>query len=580
VNREVDEAIAQRRAFEVTYRLRTASGARKWVWERGRGVFSPTGDLVALEGFIADISERKTTEEALQQSEERYRLALQATQEVMYDWDIPADTIIWNPNVRKVLGYTNDEMGTTVEARAGFLHPDDVDRVGADLDAALAGAEAFTSEYRFRKKDGDYAVLLDRGLIIRDDHGGATRMVGAMTDLTERKRLEDQLRQAQKIEAVGRLAGGIAHDFNNLLTAVLGSTELLQRRLASDDQAQHELAAIHRAALRAADFTKGLLAFARRQLLDPVNLDFNAFVTDALPMLRHLIPENIRIEFSPSDQLETVRADRGQLTQILMNLCVNARDAMPNGGTITVTTANVTMDEAFVASHLGSRLGRYVRMSVSDTGIGIDPKDLARIFEPFFTTKELGKGTGLGLSTVYGIVKQHDGYISVETEPTSGSRFSVYLPVTSVRGDPAPLPPEAAARGGSDSILVVEDEPEVRQILVEALSGLGYRVREAGDGAQALEMLKRGARFDLVLTDVVMPRMGGMELYDAARASWPQLRFLFSSGYTEDAVHVGFIKKEGVFFLSKPYGIDALARKVREVLESPLMPAKLPSADS
>jgi PAS domain S-box-containing protein len=569
VNRAVDEAVVQRRAFELTYRIRTATGETKWVWERGRGVFSPVGDLVALEGFIADISERKAAEEALQQSEERYRLALQATQEIMYDWDIVANTIIWNPNVRKVLRFTAEEMGSTVEAWAEFIHPDDADRVEAELDAAVTGAEVFTSEYRFRRKKGDYAVLLDRGLIIRDHQGRAIRMVGAMTDLTERKRLEDQLRQAQKIEAVGRLAGGIAHDFNNLLTAVLGSTELLQRRLGKDNQAQHELSTIHRAALRAADFTKGLLAFARRQVLEPVNLDLNVFISDALPMLRHLIPENIRIEFQPSTGLETVRVDRGQLTQILMNLCVNARDAMPSGGAITVATGKVTMDAAFVTTHTGAREGRYVCLAVADTGVGIDSKDMTKIFEPFFTTKETGKGTGLGLSTVYGIVKQHDGFIYADSEPGSGSRFNVYLPVPSIGGEPSVQPPEAAVRGGDELILVVEDEPEVRQILVEALSGLGYQVRQAADGVEALEMLQRGLRADLVLTDVVMPRMGGMELCEAARAKVPDLKFLFSSGYTEDSIHVGFIKKEGVFFLAKPYGIDTLARKVREVLDSP-----------
>ncbi|MGD1149337.1 MAG: PAS domain-containing protein [Thermoanaerobaculaceae bacterium] len=569
VNRKVDEAFAQRRAFELTYRILTATGETKWVWERGRGVFSPAGDLVALEGFIADISERKAAEEALRRSEERYRLALQATQEIMYDWDVPADTIIWNPNVRKVLGYTAEEMGGTFEAWAGFIHPADADRVRAELAAAVAGGEAFTSEYRFLRKKGDYAVLLDRGLIIRDLEGRATRMVGAMTDLTDRKRLEDQLRQAQKIEAVGKLAGGIAHDFNNLLTAVRGATELLQRRLGSDQQAQQELATIHGAALRAAEFTKGLLAFARRQVLEPVNLDLNVFISDALPMLRHLIPENIRIEFQPFAGLETIRVDRGQLTQILMNLCVNARDAMPSGGTISVSTANVPMDQAFVATHAGAREGRYACLAVADTGVGIDREDLAKIFEPFFTTKDTGKGTGLGLSTVYGIVKQHDGFVYADSGPGSGSTFRVYLPVTSVEGGPSVQPPEAAVRGGDEMILVVEDETEVRTILVDALRGFGYRVHEAGDGSEGLEMLQRGLRPDLVLTDMVMPRMGGMDLCIAARATQPTLKFLFSSGYTEDSVHVGFIKKKGVFFLAKPYGIDTLGRKVREVLESP-----------
>ncbi len=569
VNGAVDDAIAHRRPFEVTYRMRMARGGRKWVWERGRGVFSPAGDLVALEGFISDISERKAAEEALTRSEERYRLAVQATQEIMYDWDVVADAIVWNQNVRKVLGCAPEAMGTTVAAWASLIHPDDSARVADDLASALTAAEAFSAEYRLRRDHGEWAVVLDRGLIIRDKDGRAIRMVGAITDLTDRKRLEEQLRQALKIEAVGRLAGGIAHDFNNLLTAMMGSTELLQRRLTDNDEAQRDLATIHRAAVQAAEFTKGLLAFARRQVLEPVNLDLKAFFVDALPMLRHLIPENIRIEFLPSDAPAVVCADHGQLTQIVMNLCVNARDAMPAGGTITVSTTSAVMDDAFVAAHLGARLGRYVLMTVEDTGVGIEPSVMAKIFEPFFTTKGSGRGTGLGLSTVYGIVKQHGGYIWAESEPGAGARFSVYLPVPPAGSVVAAKRPQAPVRGGNETVLVVEDEDEVREILVQALRRLGYAVHEAADGAEALAALNGGVAADLVLTDVVMPRMGGLELYEAARALRPELRFLFSSGYTEDTVHVGFIKKEGVFFLAKPYGIDTLARKVREVLESP-----------
>ncbi len=329
VRRTVEDAIAQRRSFELTYRIRTATGDQKWVWERGSGVFSPAGELLALEGFIADISERTKAEEALRQSEERYRLALQATQEIMYDWEVANNAVFWNPNLTNVLGYTPEEMGPTLEGWLGRLHPDDAPRVRRELAAAVAHGEVFSSEYRIRRKTGEFAILLDRGLILRGPDGEAVRMVGAITDVTSSKQLQDQLRQVQKIEAVGQLAGGIAHDFNNLLTALLGSTELLQRRLADDHPAQQELATIQRTARRAADFTQGLLAFARRQVLEPLNLDLNGFTSDALPMLRRLIPENIRITFRAGGGLNTVRADHGQLTQILVNLCVNARDAMP-----------------------------------------------------------------------------------------------------------------------------------------------------------------------------------------------------------------------------------------------------------
>jgi PAS domain S-box-containing protein len=568
VRNAVNEALTSRRAFEFTYRIRTANGSQKWVWERGSGVFVPEGPLLALEGFIADISERRRAEEALRQSEERYRLALQATQEIMYDWDVPNDALFWNPNLTSVLGYQPAEMAS-LEAVLTHVHHEDAARVRRELAAAVASGEVFSTEYRLRRRSGEFAVLLNRGLIIRAGDGSAVRMVGAISDLTASKQLQDQLRQAQKIEAVGRLAGGIAHDFNNLLTALLGSTELLQRRLSGDHLAQQELSTIHRTARRAADFTQGLLAFARRQVLEPVNLDLNGFVSESLPMLRRMIPENIRIDFRAHDGLPAVRADRGQLTQILMNLCANARDAMPGGGTLTVSTSAIAADAAFLETHPGSRPGRYVELVVADDGAGIPPQDLDHIFEPFFTTKERGKGSGLGLSTVYGIVKQHGGYIYAASAAGSGSAFSVYLPAATGPGETVELAAEGTTRGGCETVLVVEDEPEVRQILMQALSGYGYRVFEAGDGVDALSLLRsKDGNIELVLTDVVMPRMGGMELFQAARAISPSIRFLFSSGYTEDSVHVGFVKKEGIFFLAKPYGIDTLARKVREVLDS------------
>jgi len=467
------------------------------------------------------------------------------------------------------LGYTPDEMGRSLEGFHARLHPDDAARVRREVAAAVAHGEVLSTEYRIRRKTGEFATMLDRGLILRGLDGSAVRMVGAITDLTASKQLQDQLRQVQKIEAVGRLAGGIAHDFNNLLTALLGSAELLQRRLADDHLAQQELATIQRTARRAADFTQGLLAFARRQVLEPVYLDLNAFISEALPMLRRLIPENIRMDVRAGGGLDTVRADRGQMTQILMNLCVNARDAMPAGGTITICTENITIDKAFIVDHQGAKPGRYVSLAVNDTGTGIGPDDVVHIFEPFFTTKDRGKGTGLGLSTVYGIVKQHGGFIYADSAPGKGSTFSVYLPAAAQRGELHEGPIAHAARGGPETILVVEDEAEVRQILVQALSGFGYRVYEAADGLDALSLLRSAdGGIDMVLTDVVMPRMGGMELCQAARAITPGLRFLFSSGYTEDTVHVGFVKKEGIFFLAKPYGIDTLARTVREVLDS------------
>jgi PAS domain S-box-containing protein len=568
LHREVDEALAGERPYEFTYRIVTADGQIKWVWERGRGVFGPAGELLALEGFIADVTAAREATEALRQSEERYRLALQATQEIMYDWDMVAGTLVWNQAVTRVLGWDLDEFGDTLDAWSGFIHPEDLERVGADLDAAIASGEVFTSEYRFRRKSGDWALVLDRGLILHDETGKAVRMVGAMSDLTARRALELQLQQAQRMEAVGQLAGGIAHDFNNLLTAILGSTELAQQLLPPDHLALDELATIHRTVERAAELTRGLLAYARRQVLSNVELDLNEVIRQAIPLLRRMIPENIDIRFTPDPDIGTVRGDRGQLTQILVNLCVNARDAMPEGGAIRVRTANVSPATASKVSGPGGSGGRQVRLTVADTGRGIAKQDLPHVFEPFFTTKEVGQGTGLGLAVVYGVVAQHNGTIDVETAVGRGTTFWIHLPVVPGSGVRAPSQPEHPASGGPETILVVEDEPEVRATLVQILTGLGYRVLQAPDGVDALAVLEgASARVDLVITDVVMPRMGGKELFAAvSRRSEPPL-FLFSSGYAEALVNQQLGAQGDLAFLSKPYGIQDLARKVREVLD-------------
>jgi len=527
---------------------------------------------------VAQAIARKRAEQALRASEERYRLALQATQEITYDWDITAQTIFWNPNLERVLGLTAEEMGTTPAEWAEHLHEEDRRRVGEQFVAALNSGEVFSSEYRFRLKSGDYATVLNRGLVMRGAGGQAIRMVGAVTDLTARKQLEEQLRQALKMEAVGKLAGGIAHDFNNLLTALLGSTELLQRRFACDHEAQQELATIQRTATRAAELTRALLAFARRQVLEPIKADLNELVRENLPMLRRVIPEHVRVDFHPSLEPGVVRVDRGQLSQILLNLCVNARDAMPEGGVLTIRTESIRVGAGQPTVRVGAVPGRYVRLAISDTGRGMDAHTLARVFEPFFTTKGPGQGTGLGLSTVYGIVKQHTGMVYASSEPGMGATFEVLLPLVEGEPKPAPITAVSVVVGGHEKVLVVEDEVEVRKVMVEVLNGLGYRVLDAPDGEDALSVLRQEqGKVDLVITDVVMPRMGGMALRDAARASWPQLPFLFSSGYTEASEHLDLVRQQGGHFLAKPYGIDALARKVREVLDRrPPLGAKVP----
>jgi two-component system cell cycle sensor histidine kinase/response regulator CckA len=539
-------------------------GPGRWVEVR-RQVMEWEGTLGEV-AFIDDITDRRRADEALRASEERYELAMKASQEVMYDWDVAGDTIIWNQNTLPALGYRPDEMAATLAGWEELVESADRSAMRDRLHRALAGEGTFTGEYRLRRRDGTLAWVLDRGVVVQDAAGRAVRVVGAMTDLTERKRLEDQLRLAQKIEAVGKLGGGIAHDFNNLLTAILGSCEILQRRNGLDEPGREELGIIHRATVRAGELTRGLLALASRQLLEPLDLDLNELIRSDLPIIRRLIPENIAVEQVVGVDAVTVHADPGQLEQVLLNLCVNARDAMPAGGVITVKTERAVADAAEVAGQTWVRPGPHVVMSVSDDGVGMTPETMSHIFEPFYTTKEPGRGTGLGLATVYGIVKQHGGMVQVESAPGAGTTFRVSLPIVERAATELREPAIVAPVGGDESILVVEDEPEVRRVLVQVLTGLGYRVTEARDGVEALERLE-SSPVDLIITDVVMPRMGGRELRERVRMANHTTLFLFSSGYSEGLAPDSTIEDDRVSFIGKPYGIDALARKVRDLLD-------------
>ncbi len=384
----------------------------------------------------------------------------------------------------------------------------------------------------------------------------------------ERKRAEDRFRQSQRIEALGRLAGGVAHDFNNLLMAIMGSAELLQQRCTGQADAQAELATILRSTSRAADLARGLLAFARRQVLEPADLDLNQVIEQMVPILRRVIPENIEVVVRQGAGQATVRADRGQIDQILMNLAVNCRDAMPSGGRLGIETAHVEIGDEYVASHPWAVAGPHVLLAVTDTGVGMDRETLTHIFEPFFTTKEPGRGTGLGLSTVYGIVKQHGGMIDAESEPGRGSSFKIFLPQVSRTPADQPRSAPGPIRGGTETILVVEDEAEVRHILVQVLSGLGYRVFEAEDGVAAFARLEEAStEIDLVVSDVVMPRLGGKELWEKSNSLPRTPLFLFSSGYGDGLVDSELVRGTRTAFIAKPYGIEELARRVRELLD-------------
>jgi nitrogen-specific signal transduction histidine kinase/CheY-like chemotaxis protein len=391
-------------------------------------------------------------------------------------------------------------------------------------------------------------------------------------DITQRRQLEEQLRQAQKIEAVGRLAGGVAHDFNNLLNVIIGYGQMVFRRL-PDGPEREKTKAILQAADRAAGLTRQLLAFSRKQVLEPKVLDLNAVVGGMDEMLRRLIGEDIELHTQLAPDLGRTKADPGQIEQVLMNLVVNARDAMPRGGRLTLETANAEMDETYIRDHLGARPGRYVMLAVCDNGLGMDPETQKHIFEPFFTTKEKGKGTGLGLATVYGIVKQSEGYIWVESAPGEGTTVKVYLPW--VEAEPAaeelrrPAVPEELPRA-TETVLLVEDEDMVRRMTREVLEGAGYRVLEASSGFEALRVSAgHNGSLDLLLTDVVMPGMSGRELSERLAPVRPAMKVLYMSGHTDDAIFHHGVTQAGTGFLQKPFTPDALERRVRELLGNP-----------
>jgi PAS domain S-box-containing protein len=516
--------------------------------------------------YLRDITERKRAEETVSASEARYKLLFDENPHPMWVYDIETLAFLAvNAAAVAHYGYSTDEFlsMTMREIRPPEDIPMLLEAVGALTPEATARVVR-----RHRKKDG---TLIDvesssRGIVI----GGRSARLVLAVDITERKQLEDQLRQSQKMEAVGRLAGGIAHDFNNLLTAIIGYADLLLSRSGLEKKARNNIEEIRAAGDRAASLTRQLLAFSRKQMLQPRVLDLNAVVSNIQKMLHRLIGEDIELVTFAGSELGLVRADPGQIEQIILNLVVNARDAMPEGGKLTIETANVDLDETYAHSHSEVTPGAYVLLALSDTGAGMDSETCSHAFEPFFTTKELGRGTGLGLSTVYGIVKQSGGHVWVYSETGKGTTFKVYLPRVYEVAQTAEIDDSPAkSLEGSETILLVEDDDGVRTLATTVLERFGYRVLAAATGVEALEVSRLYNRaIELLVTDVVMPEMGGKEMASRLRQTRPDMGVLYCSGYTENAiVHHGVIDDE-VAFLQKPFSPDGLARKVRDVLDA------------
>jgi PAS domain S-box-containing protein len=522
--------------------------------------------------------ERKKAEEALRGSEERYRIITDQTGQLVYDYDVTSGAIDWSGAIEAVTGYSLKEFQKVDNNRwKEMIHPEDKKETLEFFDAAEGTSQNYRVEYRFRTKKGEYRNIQEEGVFLRNEDGKICRLLGIMKDVTERKRAEkalrdseEQLRQSQKMEAVGRLAGGIAHDLNNLLTGVTGYSDLLSARIDEQDPLHKYILEIQKATHRATTLIRQLLAFSRKQMLQPKVLNLNETVKDIEKMLRRIIGEDIELNTVLDPKLEYVKADPGQMEQVIMNLAVNARDAMPQGGRLTIETTNVDLDETYARLHADSQPGRYVMLAMSDTGDGMDEEIRSHIFEPFFTTKEVGKGTGLGLSTVYGIVKQSDGNIWVYSEPGKGTTFKVYLPQVKKDGKPSkPGPTTTDLQQGSETILVVEDEDIVRQLVQEILQQCGYAVLVARNGEEALSISKRRKEpIHLMVTDVVMPQMNGRELAKRITQLRSGIRVLYISGYSDDFVAHRQALDSRTAFLQKPFTSEALARKVRQVLDA------------
>jgi two-component system cell cycle sensor histidine kinase/response regulator CckA len=502
----------------------------------------------------------------LRRSEQEYRALFRNINDAIVIFEPNSEIILEvNPKACEIYGFTREELiGMSLKRLT-----EDVPQGERQIAELLRWGSYRNFETVHFSKDGSRLQLLANSSVI--NYRGKPAVLSIHRDITERKQLQEQLLQAQKMDAVGQLAGGVAHDFNNLLLVISSYAELLADSLPQDDKLRRDAEEILKAARRAAALTRQLLAFSRKQVLSPRVLDLNAVLGETEHILPRLIGEHIEVKLVPGASLWNVHADPMQIEQVVLNLAVNARDAMPQGGVLTLETSNVHLEEDYVRHHAGIAPGDYVLLAVSDTGAGIPPDVLPHIFEPFFTTKEPGKGTGLGLPTVYGIVQQSGGFIWVYSEPGEGTVFKIYLPrcQRAVEETVAPPAPAEPLRG-SETILLVEDEEAVREAASEFLSLQGYTVLQARNGSEALEIARRFAdAIQLVITDVVMPGMGGRELADRLRQSRPTTRVLFVSGYTEGAVQQRGVEPDGGF-LPKPFSLSVLGRKVRELIESPV----------
>jgi len=517
-----------------------------------------------------DVTQRKRAELDLQINEERFQLVTKAAGSAIWDWDVASGRQWWSKGLEATFGHQGEQFGSGPAIWRAHIHPEDIERIDAAFENLVSGEDhVLRDQYRFQRADGSWASVEHHAFGIRDAEGKVCRVLGSMTDVTEKTLLEERLRQAQKMESVGQLTGGIAHDFNNLLTIILGASEMLDEELRDLPQIQGLAKMAMEAAERGAELTRRLLVFSRKQPLETKVIDAARAIQAIEVLLRRTFPENIDIEIVRAGGLWKIETDPAQLEAAVLNLSVNARDAMPEGGSLTIEVANAVLDRNYVNTEPDIEAGQYVVIMVTDTGQGMTPEVMSRVFEPFFTTKETGKGTGLGLSMVFGFIKQSGGHVRVYSEPGEGTSFKLYFPRS--RAAQTGSVTDRAVRkvsGGTETILVVEDDAALREHVRVQLQGLGYTVLHASTAAEAVEIMNQPHHIDLLFTDVVMPGgMGGRDLASLACSLRPSLRVLFTSGYTENSfAHTGRLY-QGAKLLGKPYRREQLFAKIREALE-------------
>ncbi|MBI3393021.1 MAG: PAS domain S-box protein [Nitrospirae bacterium] len=544
---------------------------------RGRDLETASSPIRADGAYIGtalvfrDVTERKRAEAALRESEARLAQAQRIARVGSWEHDFKGGVLHWSDEVCRILGLEPRKTEAAFDDFLDRVHPDDLGEVRKGIERALAGGGSLDVDHRIVLPDGSVRVVHAQAEVTFDEAGRPIRMLGAVQDITEQRQLEEQFRQAQKMETIGRLAGGVAHDFNNMLTVVSGYAQVVLKGMRPDDPLRQDVEIIRQVAERTASLARQLLTFSRQHSSAPRIVSLGALLAGLEKMVGRLVGEDVELSFLSAPDIGNVRIDPGQIEQALMNLAINARDAMPNGGKLTIEAADADLDEAYARRHVGVSPGRYVTLAVSDTGVGMDEETRARIFEPFFTTKEVGKGTGLGLSMVYGIVRQSGGHIEVYSEPGVGTTFKIYFPRVE---ETAPAGAGTAAGeipalypDGKGTILVIEDEEEIRKLVRRVLSSQGYELLVASRGDEAVGVTeKHEGPIDLLLTDVVMPGMSGREAASRLTSLRPRMKVIYMSGYAAGAIARHGVLEPGTAFLQKPFTPDALLRKVREVL--------------